>query len=64
MTLAEPIGRNTDPDANGKSLLGRNDYVARITPRAGECRLEVMRWGLLAVLGKRHIEKGAKSRTI
>jgi len=60
MTLAEPIGRNTDPDADGKSPLGRNDYVARITLRAGERRLEVMRWGILAVPGKRPIE----SRTI
>jgi len=50
--------------ALGKSPLGRNDYVARISLRAGERRLEVMRWGFLAVLGKRHIEKGAKSRTI
>jgi len=60
MTLAKAIRRNTDPDADGKSPLGRTDYVARITLRAGERRLESDAVALVAVSGRKTHRKGRK----
>src|SRR5262249_20049872 len=31
ISLAEPIGRNTDPDADGESPFSHRDYFARVT---------------------------------
>ena len=63
ITPAEPVGRNADPNADGKSPLGRNDYDARITLTAGERRLEVMRGAFLPFWAK-DTSKRAQNRRL